>query len=59
MGSKKKGHVLSIKLTSTAGTGYFYVTKRNPRNTPQKFQFKKYDPRARKHVIFKEEKLSS
>ena len=45
-----------IKLVSTAGTGHFYTTTKNKRNTPDKFEFKKYDPVARKHVIFREEK---
>jgi large subunit ribosomal protein L33 len=46
-----------IKLESTAGTGYFYTTAKNKRTTPEKLQFMKYDPRARKHVAFKEVKL--
>lgn len=46
-----------IKLVSTAGTGYFYVTKKNPRNTTEKLSLRKYDPRARKHVLFKESKM--
>ena len=46
-----------IKLVSTADTGYFYVTKKNPRNLTEKLQFKKYDPKARKHVLFKEQKM--
>ena len=46
-----------IKLESTAGTGYFYVTKKNTRTSTEKLEFKKYDPRARKHVVFKETKL--
>ena len=46
-----------IKLLSTAGTGFFYVTKKNPRNTTEKMTFKKYDPVARKHVEFKEAKI--
>ncbi|MEO0730345.1 MAG: 50S ribosomal protein L33 [Pseudomonadota bacterium] len=46
-----------IKLISTAGTGFFYVTKKNPRNSTEKFVFKKYDPVARKHVEFKEAKI--
>ena len=33
-----------IKLLSTAGTGFFYVTKKNPRTATEKFVFKKYDP---------------
>ena len=46
-----------IKLLSTAGTGFFYVTKKNPRNTTDKISFRKYDPIARKHVAFKEAKI--
>lgn len=46
-----------IKLLSTAGTGFFYVTKKNPRNTTEKMVFKKYDPVVRKHVEFKEAKI--
>ena len=48
---------LKIKLVSTAGTGYYYVTKKNPRNSDEKFEFRKYDPVARKHVLFKEAKI--
>ncbi len=48
---------LQIKMVSTADTGFFYVTKKNPRNTPDKLEMKKYDPRVRKHVVFKEEKM--
>ncbi len=47
-----------IKLVSTAGTGYFYTTDKNKKTTTGKLQFKKYDPKVRKHVIFKEAKLS-
>jgi large subunit ribosomal protein L33 len=46
-----------IKLLSTAGTGFFYVTKKNPRTSTEKISFKKYDPVARKHVEFKETKI--
>ena len=46
-----------IKLVSTADTGYYYVTKKNTRTTTEKLQFRKYDPVARKHVLFKESKL--
>ncbi|MCL6269715.1 MULTISPECIES: 50S ribosomal protein L33 [Oceanospirillales] len=46
-----------IKLVSTAGTGYFYTTTKNKRNTPDKLVFKKYDPKVRKHVDFKEAKI--
>lgn len=46
-----------IKLVSSAGTGHFYTTNKNKRNTPDKLQFKKYDPVVRKHVVYKEQKL--
>lgn len=46
-----------IRLVSSAGTGYFYTTTKNKRNTPEKMEIKKYDPVARKHVAFKEAKI--
>ncbi|MGB0664917.1 MAG: 50S ribosomal protein L33 [Pontibacterium sp.] len=52
-----KGATDKIKLVSTAGTGHFYTTQKNKRNTPDKFEFKKYDPVVRKHVIYKEAKI--
>jgi large subunit ribosomal protein L33 len=52
-----KGPVVTIKLLSSAGTGYYYVTKKNPRNMTEKLEMKKYDPKIRKHVIFKEHKI--
>ncbi|MDT7729394.1 MAG: large subunit ribosomal protein [Actinomycetota bacterium] len=45
-----------IKLRSTAGTGYTYVTKKNRRNDPDRMVLRKYDPVARKHVEFKEDR---
>lgn len=48
-----------IKLVSTAGTGFYYTTKKNPRTATEKLEFRKYDPVARKHVTFKEAKLKS
>lgn len=46
-----------IKLESTAGTGHFYTTDKNKKNMPEKMEIKKFDPVARKHVIYKEMKL--
>ncbi len=46
-----------IRLVSTAGTGFFYTTDKNKRNMPEKMEIKKYDPKVRKHVIFKEAKI--
>lgn len=58
MGAKKKVGRMLIKLVSQAGSGFFYITNKNPRNTPYKLQLVKYDPRVNKHVLFTESKLS-
>jgi len=54
-----KPTTVKIKLVSTADTGFYYVTKKNPRspNTTEKLSFRKYDPVVRKHVEFKEAKI--
>jgi large subunit ribosomal protein L33 len=52
-----KPTTVKIKLVSTADTGFYYVTKKNPRNITEKMTFRKYDPVARKHVEFKEAKI--
>jgi large subunit ribosomal protein L33 len=52
----KSGNV-KIRLESTAGTGYFYVTRKNSRTMTEKLVIKKYDPVAKKHVDFKENKI--
>ena len=46
-----------IRMNSTAGTGHFYTTDKNKRITPDKLEMRKYDPVARKHVIYKEGKI--
>ena len=46
-----------IKLESSAGTGHFYTTTKNKRTMPEKMEIKKYDPKVRKHVEYKEMKL--
>ena len=46
-----------IRMNSTAGTGDFYTTDKNKRTMPDKLEMKKYDPVARKHVIYKEAKI--
>ena len=52
-----KANTILVKLVSTADTGFYYVTKKNPRNQTEKMEFRKYDPVARKHVMFKEGKI--
>jgi large subunit ribosomal protein L33 len=46
-----------IKLESTAGTGHFYTTTKNKRTMPEKMAIMKFDPKARKHVEYKETKI--
>ncbi len=48
---------IKIKLVSTADTGFYYVTKKNPRTLTEKMVKRKYDPVVRKHVEFKEAKI--
>ena len=52
-----KGGREKIKLESSAGTGHFYTTNKNKKTTPNKLEFMKFDPKARKHVEYKEIKL--
>ena len=46
-----------IKLLSSAGTGHYYTTTKNRRLHPEKMEVKKYDPRVRQHVMYKETKI--
>jgi large subunit ribosomal protein L33 len=46
-----------VKLLSSAGTGHFYVAMKNKRLHPEKMEMSKYDPKARKHVAYKETKI--
>jgi len=52
-----KPTTIEIKLESTAGTGVFYVCKKNPRTKTEKMKVRKYDKKARKHVEFTEKKV--
>ncbi len=52
-----KRNIVLVRLVSSADTGFFYVKKKNPRKHPEKLTFKKYDPVARKHVVFNEAKI--
>ncbi len=53
----KKNNNEWIRMNSTADTGFFYVTRKNPRNTTGKLTLRKYDPVVRRHVEFKEGKI--
>ena len=47
-------------LVSSEGTGAFYVNSKNKKKGKgeNKLKVKKYDPIARKHVLFEDKKLS-
>ncbi|WP_435122095.1 50S ribosomal protein L33 [Micromonospora tulbaghiae] len=42
-----------VRLRSTAGTGYTYVTRKNRRNDLDRMVLRKYDPVVRRHVEFR------
>ena len=45
-----KTNTVLIKLVSSADTGFYYVTKKNPRTKTNKLELKKFDPVARKSL---------
>ena len=51
----KGGNRELIRLVSTADTGYFYTTSK--KKGKDKLELKKYDPKVKKHVVFKEAKI--
>jgi large subunit ribosomal protein L33 len=46
-----------IRLVSSAVTGQLNTNTKNTRLHPEKMETKKYDPKARKHVLYKEAKI--
>ena len=52
-----KPTTIKIRLNSSAGTGHFYVTKKNARTMTEKMTVNNYDPVVRKHVEYKEGKI--
>jgi large subunit ribosomal protein L33 len=57
--ARSKGKTIAIKMNSTAGTGFFYTTRKNVSNSPEKMTMIKFDPVVRQRVIFKEGKINS
>lgn len=45
-----------VKLRSSAGTGYTYVTRKNRRNDSERIVLRTFDPVVRRHVEFREER---
>ena len=54
MAARSKDLQPIIKIVSTAGTGYTYVTHKSRRNTPDRLVLRKFDPVVHRHVEFKE-----
>lgn len=52
----KADNRIKVKLRSTEGTGFTYVTTKNRQNQRERLELKKYDPVLRRHVMFKEER---
>ena len=48
---------IKVKMECSEGTGHFYTTTKNPRNHPEKMELKKYNPKLRRVVIYKEKKV--
>ena len=48
---------IKIKLEATDGSGHFYTTVKNPKNTTDKIECKKYNPKTRKNVLYVEKKI--
>ena len=46
-----------IMMVSTAGTGHFYTASVNKKFQKDKMQLSKYDPKVRKHVLYREVKM--
>jgi large subunit ribosomal protein L33 len=55
--ARGKAKTIAIKLNSTAGTGFFYTSRKNVSKTPEKIVLKKFDPVVRRHVLFREGKI--
>ncbi|GAY36068.1 hypothetical protein CUMW_020090 [Citrus unshiu] len=56
MGDKKKTFMF-VRLVSAAGTGFFYVKRKSAKKVLEKLEFRKYDPRVNRHVLFTEAKM--
>lgn len=61
----KKGSVVKVRMESSAGTGYRYYKRKNPKTMTEKLKMMKYDPWAINektgkrgcHVLFEEKKM--
>ena len=55
--ARGKGKTIPIKLLSSAGTGYFYTTRKNVAKSIGKMAAVKFDPVVRRRVLFNEAKI--
>ena len=50
-----KGNRVLVKLKSTESSHYYHTMK-NRQNNPDRMEIKKYDPKANKHVLYREDR---
>ena len=52
--AKKKGvrRIITFECTETGQRTY--TSQKNTRNTPDRLELKKYNPKAKKHTVYKE-----
>ena len=55
--ARGKGSTIPIKMLSTAGTGFFYTTRKNVSRNTEKLRLVKFDPVVRRRVLFREHKI--
>jgi large subunit ribosomal protein L33 len=51
----KKGPRVIVKMRSTE-SAHIYLTEKNRRNDTARLELRKYDPKLRKHVVYRETK---
>ena len=56
MASASKGQRPIIRLRSTAGSGYTYVTRKDEVNDRERLVLREHDPVLRRHVESREER---
>jgi large subunit ribosomal protein L33 len=52
--ASKKGNRIIIKLRSESG--HTYTTTKHRKNDPNRLELRRYDPKQRKHVLYRETK---
>ncbi|KAJ4829280.1 hypothetical protein Tsubulata_000958 [Turnera subulata] len=55
--SSRKNKIKVVRLVSVEGTGYVYHKRKGTKaSQKQKIEIRKYDPKMKRHAVFKEEK---